>query len=156
MKLSTRTRYGTRAMFELALQYSHGPVTVTEIAASQSVSSKYLEHLLASLRSAGLVRSVRGRQGGHTLARPPDQINLREIYQVFEGGEGFVECTTSPEVCVRVDSCAARGIWAEMYASSLAVLESTSLQDLVHRARESQGVGQCPLVPPGRSDKHPG
>jgi Rrf2 family cysteine metabolism transcriptional repressor len=141
MKLSTKTRYGTRAMLELALRYPDGEISAREIAASQSVSPKYLEHLLASLRSAGLIRSVRGAQGGHSLTRPPDQINLREIYRVFEGSEGFVECTTSPELCARADDCATREVWAEMYAACMAVLEATSLEDLVRLAQENQRQG---------------
>ncbi len=138
MKLSTKTRYGTRAMLELALNHEYGAVSVREIAARQSLSHKYLEHLLASLRSAGLVRSVRGAQGGHALTRRPDQIDLREIYHVFEGREGFVECTTSPELCDQTDGCATREIWTQMYAACMAVLESTSLADLAGRAREKQ------------------
>jgi Rrf2 family protein len=128
-------------MLELALRYPDGEISASDIAASQSVSPKYLEHLLASLRSAGLIRSVRGAQGGHSLTRPPDQINLREIYRVFEGSEGFVECTTSPELCVRAVDCATRDIWGEMYVACMAVLESTSLEDLVHRAKAKHKEG---------------
>ena len=85
MKLGTKTRYGTRAMLELALNYEdeHSVVSARDIAVCQQISRKYLEQLLATLRAAGLVRSVRGTNGGHTLARPPDQINLRQIYVAF-------------------------------------------------------------------------
>jgi len=138
MKLSTKTRYGARAMLELALNYEKGVISVRELAARQSISPKYLEQILVSLRSAGLVRSIRGAQGGHSLARRPDQINLREIYHVFEGREGFVECTTSPELGDPPDGCATREIWTEMYAAGMAILESTSLEDLARRAREKQ------------------
>jgi len=91
---------------------------------------------LASLRSVGLVRSVCGAKGGHTLTRPPEEINLREIYHVFEGTEGFIECTTSPELCGRVDSCATREVWAQMYEACMKIMESTTLEDLARRARE--------------------
>lgn len=138
MKLSTKTRYGTRAMLDLALNYEQGLVSAREIAARQDVSPKYLEQLLASLRSAGLVRSVRGAQGGHTLTRHPAEINLREIYNVFEGSEGFVECTTSPEVCDRPDSCVTQEVWADMYLACMEILESTTLEDLARRARDKQ------------------
>ena len=138
MKLSTKTRYGTRALLDLALNYGKGTVSVREIAARQDVSPKYLEQLLASLRAAGLVRSVRGAQGGYILTEPPDQINLREIHDVFEGTEGLVECTTSPDICDRTDFCAIQDIWARMYAACIGVLESTTLEDLVNRARSKQ------------------
>jgi Rrf2 family protein len=138
MKLGTKTRYSARAMVDLALSYEDGNaiVPVKEISTRQQVSPKYLEHLLASLRSAGLVRSVRGANGGHTLTRPPNEINLREIYHVFEGEEGFVECTTSPELCDRTDGCVTREVWTQMYDACMEILESTTLEDLARRVRE--------------------
>jgi Rrf2 family protein len=138
MKLGTKTRYSARAMVDLALNYEdgNGVVPVKEISTRQQVSQKYLEHLLASLRWAGLVRSVRGANGGHTLTRPPDEINLREIYHVFEGEEGFVECTTSPELCDRTDGCVTREVWTQMYDACMEILESTTLEDLARRAGE--------------------
>ena len=138
MKLSTKMRYGTRAMLELALNYSKGVVSTREIAAHQQVSTKYLEHLLASLRTAGLVRSVRGAQGGHTLTRPADQINLRDVYNVFEGTEGFVVCISCPELCDRSDSCSTHEVWTQMYDACMEVLESTTIEDLARRAKKKQ------------------
>jgi Rrf2 family cysteine metabolism transcriptional repressor len=140
MKLSTRTRYGTRAMLDLALNYENGVVSVKEIATRQQVSRKYLEHLLTSLRSAGLVRTLRGAQGGHTLARRPSQINLRDIHDVFEGTEGFVECTTRLEICDTTDGCVTREIWAEIHAACMEILESTTLEDLARRARNKRAA----------------
>jgi Rrf2 family cysteine metabolism transcriptional repressor len=141
MKLGTKTRYSTRAMLDLALHYDGGTrvISTRQIAEHQDISPKYLEHLLAALRSAGLVRSVRGMQGGHTLTRHPADINLREIYHVFEGREAFVRCTTDPEYCSRTDACVTQEIWRQMYEASMEVLESTTLEDLAHRAREKLG-----------------
>jgi Rrf2 family protein len=131
-------------MVYLALNYDNGTrvVSIREIAEHQEVSPKYLEHLLAALRSAGLVRSVRGSQGGQVLARNPAEINLRDIYHVFEGPEGFVECTTSPELCERLDGCVTRDVWAQMYDACMEILESTSLEDMARRAREKRSAGQ--------------
>ena len=140
MKLSTKTRYGARAMLELALNYNRGFVSTAEIAAQQQVSRKYVENLLASLRSASLVTSVRGAQGGYALTRSPAQINLREIYDAFEGTEGFVACTTCPELCDRTDTCVTRDVWAQMYSACMEILESTTLEDLVRRARNKRGA----------------
>ena len=127
-------------MLELALNYEteNGVVSVRELAARQQVSPKYLERLLASLRAAGLVRSVRGMRGGHKLTRPPDQIDLREIYSAFEGTEGFVECTTSPELCDVADLCVTQEIWGRMHAACMEILESTTLEDLAQRARNKR------------------
>ena len=137
MKLGTRTRYGARAMLELALscQDDDSLVSAKEIAARQEISLKYLEQLLAALQAAGLVKSVRGTHGGHTLARPPAEINVREIYQAFEGTEGFAECTNCPDLCDRTDTCTAQQVWDRMYVASMEVLESTTLEDLACRAR---------------------
>ena len=140
MKLGTKTRYSSRAMLDLALHYDNGSrmVSAREIAEHQELSPKYLESLLAALRSAGLVRSVRGTEGGYALTRPPAQINLRQIYHVFEGTDGFVECTTDPEHCNRTDNCVTQEVWAQMYHTSMEVLRSTTLEDLARRAREKR------------------
>ena len=136
MKLGTKTRYSTRAMLDLALNYDSGAgvVSTREIAEHQDVSPKYLESLLAALRAAGLIRSIRGMEGGYTLTRHPSQINLQEIYRVFEGTEGFIECTTDPAYCARTDGCVTREIWALMYDASMKILKSTTLEDLARRA----------------------
>lgn len=117
MKLHTRTRYGTRSMLDLALNNENGTISNGEIVARQQISRKYLEHLLAALSSAGLVRSVRGAQGGHTLTRPPEQIVLREISDVFEWSGDFVDCTTRLELCNRINACVAHEIWARLYVA---------------------------------------
>ncbi len=140
MKLGTKTRYGARAMLELALNYEKKVVSTREIARRQRISPKYLENLLASLRSASLVKSVRGAQGGHTLARHPGQINLREIYEALEGTEGFVACTTCPEVCDRTVICATRDIWDQMFRSCMETLAATTLEELARRARNKQAA----------------
>lgn len=98
MKLGTKTRCGARALLALALncEDGNGVVSAKEMADCQQVSARYLVHLLASHRWAGLVRNVRGAQGRHRLARPSDEINLLEVYDVFQGTDGYVECATYP------------------------------------------------------------
>ena len=115
MKLNTKMRYGTRAMLELALRYEAGAVSLAQVAASQEISDKYLEILFASLRSAGLVNSQRGARGGYSLARPPEQITLREIFDVLEGPEPYVPCTTDHDTCHRWATCVdARGLGTDV------------------------------------------
>ena len=138
MRLSTRTRYGTRAMLELALRYESGAVSAKDIAKEQGLSAKYLESLLATLRAAGLVRSVRGAQGGHMLGRAPGEITLREMFDVLEGSEGFVHCTTDAEACERSDACVTQQVWSQLYAACMGILESITLEDLAQRARDRQ------------------
>lgn len=138
MKLNTKTRYGTRAMLELALKEEPGPLSAKEIAEGQDVSVKYLESLLAALRKAGLVRSIRGAGGGYMLARSPEEITVREIFEVFEGTQGLVPCTDDPDLCERSKICPTHEVWAEMFASCMDVLESWTIEDLAQRAREKR------------------
>ena len=128
-------------MLDLALHYERGLLSSKEIAEHQDVSAKYLEHLLSCLRNAGLVRSIRGAQGGHELARSPAEIDLRQIFEVLEGGGGLVDCTQSPETCPRYDGCVTQEVWARMYDACTEILETTTLADLVRRAKEKEGSG---------------
>ncbi|TET17129.1 MAG: Rrf2 family transcriptional regulator [Dehalococcoidia bacterium] len=138
MKLSTKGQYGARAMVELALHYGEGPILLKDIAKRQQISERYLEHLILSLKVAGLVKSMRGARGGFSLAKPPSQIRLSEIIQIVEGSIAIVECVDDPNLCSRADLCVTRDIWAEMKKAINGVLESTTLQDLVERQREKQ------------------
>ena len=133
MRLNTKMRYGTRAMLDLALRSGQGMVSLSEIAQSQEISEKYLESLFAALRAAGLVRSQRGAQGGYALAREPKAITLRELFAVLESPEPYVPCTDDHSTCHRWAGCVTQEVWAEMYAASMEVLESTTLADLVAR-----------------------
>ena len=135
MKLNTQVRYGTRAMLELAQHYGQGPVSLVQIAQAQELSEKYLEALLSRLRSAGLLAAQRGPQGGYTLAKPPERITLRDIFDVLEGSEPYVPCTANPSTCHRSTTCITQGVWARMYRASMQVLESTTLDDLVAQAQ---------------------
>src|SRR3990170_8316812 len=101
MKLSTRARYGTRALLELALHGGSQPVLLRDISKRQEISLPYLEHLISPLIAAGIIRSVRGPQGGVWLAKPPQQIKLSEVFKLLEGSTAPVECIENPEVCAR-------------------------------------------------------
>ena len=99
MKLSTRTRYGTRALLELALHKGEGPIFLKDIARQQQISLPYLEHLVAPLIAGGIIRSTKGPRGGISLARNPEDIKLSEITQLLEGSVAPVECINNPDVC---------------------------------------------------------
>ena len=82
MKISTKIRYGTRAILELASRYGEGPIELKEIAKKENISLKYLEQVIIPLRSAGLVKSVRGSKGGYSLAKPPAEICLNDLVEI--------------------------------------------------------------------------
>jgi len=133
MKLSARTRYGTRALLDLALQQGEKPVLLKDIARRQQVSLSYLEHLIAPLIAAGILKSTRGVRGGVRLAKPPGEIKLSEIVSLLEESIAPVECINNPETCTRSELCATRDIWSELKKVMDEVLESTTLQDLAER-----------------------
>jgi len=136
MRISTKGRYGTVAMLDLALHYGQGPILAKDIARRQNVSVRYLEHLLILLKVAGMIRSARGTRGGFTLAKPPSQIRLSEIIGATEGSMAPVECVDDPEAYPQAPLCAVYDVWVEMKTAINNVLESTTLQGLLERQRQ--------------------
>ncbi len=135
MKLSTKGRYGVRLMFDLALHAGDGPVTLKDIAARQEISEKYLSNLIPLLKNAGFVHSVRGSQGGYTLARPPRDLTLKDILLVLEGSICLVECAEKPLLCQRSDDCLMRDVWSEVTGKMLEALESFTLEALMEKQK---------------------
>lgn len=138
MKLSTRTRYGIRAILELAENEGSGPLQIKTIAHRQDISVKYLEQLMATLRSAGFVRSIRGSKGGYMLAKAPNQIKLSDVFDCLEGHVTTVECVEDKNYCERAADCIARQVWAQVQDAIKNVLQSITLQDLVDRAKDKK------------------
>jgi len=135
MKLSTRARYGTRALLDIALYWGGEPVLMKDIARRQRISLPYLQHLISPLVGGGIIKSTRGVGGGVWLAKSPEKIKLNEVVQLLEGSIAPAECINKPEVCSRAKSCATRDIWGELNRAIEAVLESKTLQDLVEQQR---------------------
>ena len=138
MKLSTRGRYATRALLDLALHYEEEPILLRDIAQRQQISLPYLEHVITPLIAGGIVRSTRGRRGGVSLARPPKEIRVSEIIQLVEGSISPVECVTNPGICNRSGLCVTRDIWGELKKAMNGVLAATTLQDLVERQKRKE------------------
>ena len=140
MKLSTRTRYGIRAIIELAEHYGDGPLQLRIIAKDQGVSVKYLEQLMAMLKSAGIVRSVRGSKGGYVLAKSPEQIKVSDCFECLEGSVITTECVEDESYCERTKDCIARQLWTEVQKTVMGVLQSMTLQNLVDRAKQNKAI----------------
>ena len=138
MKLSTKIRYGARAMLELASNYGKGPVELREIAEKESISPKYLEQVIVPLRTAGLVKSARGAKGGYALAKPPSEILLREIIEILQGPLNLVECLNDPKVCQKSATCVTRDIWNEVSVAIYRIFDSISLEEMVKRKMEKE------------------
>jgi len=131
MKISTRGRYGTRMMLDLAAHHDQGPTPLREIAKRQDLSVKYLEQLIIPLKAAGYIRSVRGARGGYTLAKKPDKINVGQIIKVLEGGLSLVDCVEDPKICEREKNCPTRDIWLRMSERLMEELSSLTLRDVL-------------------------
>ncbi|MGD9143075.1 MAG: Rrf2 family transcriptional regulator [Dehalococcoidia bacterium] len=138
MKLSTRTRYGTRALLDLARYQGDKPVQLKEIARRQNISLHYLEHIITPLVGAGIIRSTRGARGGLQISRKPENIKLSEVVNLLEGAITPVDCVTDPECCERADSCVTRDIWSEMKNAIDKTLDSITLQDLLEREKSKE------------------
>jgi Rrf2 family protein len=123
-------------MVDVALHYREAPVILRDIAEGQQISLHYLENIFVRLRTAGLVKSTRGAQGGFTVAKSPSEIRLSEIVEALEGSMAPVACVDDSAVCERASFCAVRDLWVEMGAAMSKVLESVTLQDLVEQQRK--------------------
>ena len=130
VKLSTKGRYGVRAMYDLACVYGQAPQSVKCIAERQSIPEAYLEQLIAPLRKAGLVLSIRGAQGGYTLAREPKDISVGEILRAVEGPLAATDCITEP--CANSEGCAMHALWLRIHRGVNDLMDSISLQDMLN------------------------
>lgn len=135
MKLSTRSRYGIKALLDLASHWGEGAILLKDIARRQQIPLPYLEHLISPLIAAGMVKSTRGTRGGVSLLKSPQGIKLSEAVQLLEGSIALTECINNPKACPRSDLCVTRDIWDEMKKAMNSVLESITLQELVERQK---------------------
>lgn len=136
MRLSTRGHYGLKAMFDLAQHYGNEPIPLKKVAERQNISYNYLEQLMAILRKTGLVKSVRGAQGGYILARDPVAITVGDVIRAMEGPIAPVDCVSEigPMECDHADSCITRTVWTRVRDKLAEVLDSISLADMLRDA----------------------
>lgn len=130
MKLSTKGRYGVKAMVELAIHYGDSPLSIKTISQRQGISEYYLEQLFSPLRKAKLINSIRGAQGGYVLGREPKDIKVSDIMYVLEGPIEIADCIEGV-ACDNIDCCATRLLWTKIKNSIDEVMEGVTLQDIV-------------------------
>jgi len=140
MKISTKGRYGLRALMDLSIHGKSGvPVFLSDIAKRQEISDKYLEQIAAQLQRAGLVRTMRGRKGGYILNKPERDIKLSDIIEILEGPICLVDCVKEPETCAKSGSCSTRDIWTELSDKIEEILSGYTLEDLVNMQNMKSG-----------------
>ena len=142
MKLSTRVRYGVRAMVELAKQPAGEAVALRALAENQGISPKYLEQMVSALKVGGLLESVRGADGGYRLARPADQITVWDVYRVLDAAADPIDCLAAK--CERKAFCSASRLWRSMAEAIEAILRRQTLQELADEEQvlEAQAKGE--------------
>ncbi len=132
MRVSSRTDYGVRALYELALHFGEGPIQSREIAARQKVPEAYLHQVLSALSRGGLVKSTRGPSGGHALARPPAEITLYDAMDVLDGIDTRSHPHRSPH-----DDHPVHVVWHDVLHRTIDHLQSITLEDLVLRSKSA-------------------
>ncbi len=140
IRLSTKGRYGTRLMLNLARHYGDGSRTVIlkDVSADEEISIRYLEQIIIPLKLNRLVKSVRGAGGGYTLSRRPEEIKLSEILHALEGSCCLVECIEDGEFCDRLDACPTFDIWKGASELLKKYFEAISLKDIVEMAEKKK------------------
>lgn len=142
MKLSTKGRYGLRALIDLALYSENETVSIQSIARRQNISDSYLEQLMRKLRSAGLIVSVRGAQGGYKLARPANEISVGDVLRALEGSLEAVTCGGEDNSCQGADLCVTKFVWERINSSIRDTIDSIKLSQLVEESRLMREKGQ--------------
>lgn len=133
MKLSTKGRYGLMAMFELALEYGNGPISLKTIAQKQELSDNYLEQLFSILKRDKLLNSVRGSQGGYMLSRHPNDITVGEILRSLEGSLAPASCVSEDDNdCCKDENCPTKLVLIKIKNSIDKVVDSITLEDMIN------------------------
>lgn len=137
MKISTKGRYATRVMLDLALNNTGECIKVKDIAARQGISEKYLEQIIAVLNKAGYVKSVRGAQGGYRLAKDPKEYTIGMILRLTEGSMAPVACLEEGATeCERCDTCETLEVWRDIYEAINQVIDNVTIEDLMEKRRK--------------------
>ena len=144
MKVPMKVDYGVRALVDLAQRYGDGSVQTVEIAERQSIPEPYLDQLLTTLSKFGFIRSRRGPQGGHVLAKAPSEISLGMVMAGLEGTAAPLDCIAEPTECTLSSICAQREVWRSVEEAVHSVLSATTIADLANRQKrfESRGTYQ--------------
>ncbi len=143
MKISTKSRYGLRAVFDIAYHSAGLSTQVKDISARQDISPRYIEQIFQKLKRAGIIKSIRGPAGGYYLAKKFDEISVGDVVRATEGAIHLVHCTGSAKngrkTCDRMEQCVVRDVWTEATDRLMTYLDSVTLQDLCKEA-QSRGV----------------
>ncbi len=136
MKISTKGRYGTRLIIDIAVNGANGPVLLKDISKRQQISEKYLSQIVIQLKNLGLLTSVRGSKGGYNLAKKTSQITLLDIITAAEGSVCLVDCVDDEKSCKRASRCVSRDIWRNLARGVKDMMRSITLESMVESQKK--------------------
>jgi len=140
MRFSVKSEYAVIAILDIAIHTDKGPVHVRAIANRQAIPVRFLEQVMASLKKAGLVESIRGAQGGYVLSRDPGTINLAQVIEAIEGPITPMDCTAGliDYRCLQINGCVVKDVWEDVRKAITGVLSKVSIQEMCKRKREKE------------------
>ena len=136
MKLTTKCRYGVRAIIEIAKNYGQCPTKRKDISRVQNIPDSFLENILIDLKNHGIISSIRGARGGFVLKRTPEQISMYDILSSLEGKLVLIDCIHTPDACPKSDKCVVRDVWGELQRTQEKILKETTIQFLLEQENE--------------------
>ncbi len=137
MKLSTKYRYGSRAILEISRRYGEGPVKRKELVKILDIPDSYLENILVAMKNGGLISTTRGAHGGYVMAVDPADTTLYDVIKAMGGGEAPVKCIDEPESCCKIDNCSTRKVWVKMKEAMDEALKEKTLKEMLEDEAES-------------------
>ncbi len=132
MILSTKSRYGARALIEIALHKGERAITRKHICKNQNIPLPYLENILLTLKNSGIIKTIRGPKGGYKLIKESKNITLLEIVSIFEGSLAPVECVDNPAICAKSKTCPTRTAWTKLKDAQVEILKNINIENLIN------------------------
>jgi Rrf2 family transcriptional regulator, iron-sulfur cluster assembly transcription factor len=159
MRLTSKSRYGTRLLLDLGVYGDDRPVPLNDVAQRQNISLKYLEKLTVKLKNAGLIKSLRGPTGGHMLSKPPREITIGMIVRALEEKASITDCSDDSKnlcgVCNKAGDCLSRWVWVEASNAMFKYLDSITVERLLHMAKYELSEPVCKTQHKGKKNIEP-
>lgn len=146
MKLSTKGKYGLKAIFELSLHVNEGPMPLNMIASKQKIPEQYLEQIFSTLKKSNLITSVRGAQGGYLLNKEPNDITVGDVLTILEGPVSLSQCLIDESSCENSNDCSTKLVWEKLKIGIEDVLNSITLQDMIDDYNKKNNIKEFDIT----------
>ncbi len=146
MKLSTKGKYGLKAVFELSLHEDEGPIPLNAIASAQKIPEQYLEQIFSKLKKSQLIGSVRGAQGGYFLNKKPNEITVGDVLNILEGPVSLSQCIIDESCCDKSNDCSTKLVWEKLKRGIEDVLNSITLQDMIDDYKQRNNIKEYDIT----------